>query len=326
MFTTAWHDVDLTFIFTPECDKLFYVDSDYHYFQTIRENNPHTPIRQVVLCHTASLFKIAKSAVGYQNMDKSTRSRAVVIPLDTKMAYKKASGYLKCESLMYIASKEFRQEYLIGRTGLRRDNACLTRAAQFIGTSKLLLFEENLTFSVFIPCLTCNSNIFAKLETISIAGIKTAWDNQNRNMHKYLAYIWATENVTCGMKHSGFENLNHPYICPIKVIGEKYNLTITEAENHEHVLFSYSKRSFGAAIFLTSKKIPLDDSIYQVNFRSINFITITNPPSSSSGVETFMSPLDVETWTCLLISSLAVAGFLTWIDGSDGIFAPRSHF
>lgn len=322
----AWRDVfldaDLTFIFAPKCSKMVDKDADWSHFKAVIAGNPFTPLRHIVICHTQSDFLPPDwgntlQAYVYQKTEKSLRFKSVFVRLEATPQSTAVSGYIKCEYLIIILSEIFRQEYIFGRTVRDRDAICFKRAAQIVGSAKLILLEGSHTLpDVFIPCLTCNPITFKQLKILSFSSIRQSWDAQNRDMRKYLAFFQGSINVTCGPFHRGYLKSEFPEFCPVATIAEKYNLTLLQDTGHHKLLFSL--RSFGLVIFPRLNNIGLRDIIYVVRFNSINFVTVTNPPIMAGGIETFVSPFDPETWACLLISVISVAIFLTWSGWKNG--------
>ncbi|OXA39872.1 Capsid assembly protein UL37, partial [Folsomia candida] len=86
---TVWNgiflDADLTFVFTPENDKLMDVDPDFLYFQIIRVDNSYSPLRNFVF--PQSLFpmteqvriSLRKKLNRHYAIEKSARPKAVFV-------------------------------------------------------------------------------------------------------------------------------------------------------------------------------------------------------------------------------------------------------
>lgn len=310
-----WNNVflkaDLTFIFSPKCYNLFNLDADLPYFEELKVANLYTPLRLIVICHTSSQtltpsWPKSLRPFKYRSREKSARTKSTFVQLEQTPWSTAVAGYLSCEYLILILGEVFRQEYIFINANPHRDAVCFERAANILGTTKLIIFEKTVTSTLLIPCLTCKPIVFQYLEIITFQEIGQAWHTHNKDMHKYSAFVDDSINTTCGLLHSGFTNSKYPDFCPIATIAAKYNLTLIE----DHV-FSYSyNESFGRLLVTRLNHFFLRDAIFQVNFKSFNFVTVTNPSTHASGVETFVSPLDVETWICLLISVVSTVGFL----------------
>lgn len=220
-------------------------------------------------------------------------------------------GCLTCEYLLQIAGKVFQQEFIFGQILNDQDWECLKYGHVILSNTKLILFEEILPISFLIPCLTCNTITYIKLpiET-SIPVIKELWDIQNRDMHTYKVTVQGSVSGNCSLFHWGYVNLEHKHFCPIATISTKYNLTMIQYLEHSPNLLTYADKSFGV-VFKKSDDIGLQNYLYDVQLRYINFLTVTNPPSPSSGVDTFIKPFDKLTWALLLITVILVAGFLS---------------
>lgn len=128
-------------------------------------------------------------------------------------------------------------------------------------------------------------------------------------------------NAECGLLHFGFANLRNTEFCAVATIAEKYNLTLVQYKNQFEAWFGDTS----LRVFIYSNVINPESDFYilQVDFLSINFIAATLPPSLANGIETFVSPLDAESWTSLLLIVALVAGFLTCL-GWRG--APRTSW
>ncbi|XP_035708287.1 uncharacterized protein LOC110850132 [Folsomia candida] len=135
-------------------------------------------------------------------------------------------------------------------------------------------------------------------------------------MHQYSVLVWGSPNATCGLLYWRNANVKNQYFCPIAIVAEKYNLTMQEDSGGGEAHFSFQK-SFGSFFSIQLNKVGTRDYILNVNLRSINFLTVTNPPSPSNGVETFVTPFDLATWMCLLVITLSLAGFLNFAIRQD---------
>lgn len=253
------------------------------------------------------------AAFAYSRTEKSARAKAIFLPLDPTIGYRE---FLKCESFIHWADRVFRQEYIFAHFVHHVDLACLKKHTESISTARLILFES-LNSLPFIPCLTCEPKTYSKIQSVSIHNIRQLWDAENKDMHKYLIFILDTVNATCGLLHSGFNNVRCPCLCPIATIAEKYNLTLTQYMGHYITPTSFVKNSFGVFFYRIGEVSP-DEAMYEINVHIINFMTVTNPPSPGSGVATFVSPFDTGTWTSLLFSVISVAGCLTWLAWKGG--------
>ncbi len=320
LWSSLFLNADITFIFTPECSKLLDENRDFPYFQKLRAGNPYTPQRQIILCRTTSAFNSSNGInplrrYAYLGTEKSPRPKAIFVPVDATTGYNQASTNLKCEYLIKDSSLVLRQEYIFGYTLLHRDGACFKYAAQIIGTAKLFLFQEGINSSLLIPCLTCDPKIFIQVERFLLSGVRRAWDLENTNMHKYFAFLSNFVRVKCSLHYREFLNVFNNY-CLIQEIADKHNLTLLNYVDNDHVFFS--SKSIGV-LFIIELGMPNSDYLtYIIRYCAINFITVTDYPSPAGGVETFMSPLDLGSWICLLISAIAVAGFLASLVIADG--------
>lgn len=306
---------DLTFIFSPNCDKLLDVAASMPYFHDIIQENSYTPLRHIVLCQTRSRhhypngFNLRKW-YDYNGTMKSARNKVLFAPLEAIKGSNPASVEYKCVFLIYIADRVFHQEFVFGRTNRPLAKACLQRHAQFLGTVKLVLFEESHTSLHFIPRLTCSPITFSQLETISLPHIQQAWDAENTNLHEYLIFVTTPVIAKCGLLYEGFLKLQDTDFCPVSTIAEKYNLTVLEF-NRRMIVFD--EKSFGVPLFSMFNQISLTDVVNQLDFMLINFITVTSLPSPANGLATFLSPFDLETWCCLVTSVISTAGFLQFV-------------
>lgn len=316
-----FHDSDLTFIFTPNMYKILDVDGDSPYFQDVRSNNAYTPIRHLVL-HQREMIMPVPLEINFINKfkhrptEKLSRPKVAFAPLHGTMEFITAQGLLQCEYIFHISHLVFRQEYFSGHINSPRSKECLHRHADWLGTLKLVLFKETLPVRLLIPCLTCNPKIFSAPRTFSLLGIRRTWDTQNRDMHKYLVLVHTSVQAKCGLLYKGLANLTFSDFCLVAAIAEKYNLAVLEYSTGRHFPF---EGNFGFALAALFDEFRVYHFVYQVEFISINFMTVTNPPSPAGGVSTFVSPLDLETWSCLIISILSAAGILTLIQWNGDV-------
>ncbi|OXA46677.1 hypothetical protein Fcan01_18158 [Folsomia candida] len=310
--STLWQvmfpDADLTFLFTPEFSQLLNVDSDYPYFSSIIKNTQYIPHKLVQLCHQENTFPhtYPLKNFGHPNRSKSSRPRVIFLRLDSTES-------LKCNYLISLAENQFRQEYIFGDIAQPQNNSpCISNAALILSSAKLILFSQKNSTFFTIPCSTCDVIISSQLETIiSLRAVRQAWDILNLNMHKYLVMIKSSVNATCGLNHNGFSNLNTTNFCPVAVIAEKYNLTLLQYHAPSNKVSVNPMKSFGIVLYTKISNITPTDYIYEVAFKSTNFISVSNPPFHSGGVDTFVTPFDIETWTFLLLTAISAAGILT---------------
>lgn len=313
-------DADITFIFISECSKL--LDSDSAYFHSVLISNSYTPLRHIVLCETLSDFHLpieVDSLHGFAHREskKSARHRALVIPLIRTRRLE--TGYLTCEILLHHVIKEFRPHHVFGKLDLSSPNVeCIQHAAVLIGTAKLVVFDDSLTSPLLIPCLTCEPIRFLQLSTYSSSEIGTSWDAQNRNMHKY-SVSYATlekslQNSACYAPYSHCTNSLDADFCLVLGIAEKYNLTLLKKYGTDSIADFHPNRSFGGVLSYRINYVETFYYIYKASFTYVNFLTITNPPSPTNEV----TPFDWETWLCLLLSVVGLAGFLTLLELMGG--------
>lgn len=144
-------------------------------------------------------------------------------------------------------------------------------------------------------------------------------------MHKYVLHYFAPiylfiGNGTCGLQYKEYDLIAMTDMCKVLEIPGKYNLTL-ELEYHRFINFNgqISGRSFGRATPYVEQYNEMDDSIYQVVFYSLNFITVTNPPSANSGLDAFISPFDSETWAFLFITVVTLGGFVSGLGQMDSV-------
>lgn len=316
-YATSWSiwnglffDSDLTLIFTPE----FGVHCDFPHYRTVTDANSNTPLRIIVLCRTAPKLRYPtgnKSMEMYGRAVKSARRKVTILPMYLSVGKDSASVSKKCEILIKTAKNIFRQEYIFAQTSPNPDAACLRRHVHILGTINLVLFESYDSTTFFIPCLTCRPLVFTYLRTVSWLTIREAWDASNSNMHQYFVYVLSSADGKCGLDHTGFVNLQGSNICEVSAVAEKYNLTLMEYNGQ---LQAYSDESFGIFGYSDGTRHQSDYYIHQVIFASINFITISNPPSLARAIVSLLSPLDVGSWTCLIFIVSFGAGVLTLVD------------
>lgn len=166
---------------------------------------------------------------------------------------------------------------------------------------KLVVFEHLITTgSLYVPCRTCDTIAFTKLEKLSLPGIREAWDAHNRDHHKYVTYLPMPVKGSCALLQDGLSNLGDFEFCPVATIAERLNLTQPE---YRHGFMLRSENNFGLALAeWYHYDIALEFFCYDAAYRYINFITITKPPSPAGGVTIFLSPFDMKTWLCVLVS------------------------
>lgn len=266
-------------------------------------------MRHIVVCHTSTEIStlpgsLAMGAFIYRDLEKSGRPKAAFIRLDSGIGF--IDGWLKCEYLLLFLGNVFRQEFIFGQIVNYHDKACLRGGTYIAGISKLILFDKFLPASFQIPCLTCRPITYSRVRIINIRGIRKLWDANNRDMQEYKVTVLGSTDGTCGLFHWGYVNLEYTHFCPIATIAEKYNLTMVQNTR----LSRGADVGFGF-VLETKDGTSVRNYIYGVTFRYVNFMTVTNPPSTSSGVEAFIKPFDGETWAFLLITIVLVAGFLT---------------
>lgn len=132
-------------------------------------------------------------------------------------------------------------------------------------------------------------------------------------MHKYLVqhYILSNFHATCGLQYRGYIDLQDSKFCIFQIIAGKHNLTMLPEFGKQEGSESFGHRYFGNIIYAT-KRFENVSFVYEVNYMLINFVTITNLPSAASGLTTFVTPFDADTWLCLRLSVGSVAVFLSW--------------
>lgn len=314
-------DADITFIFVSECSKLLDIDSNFPYFHSVRILNSYTPLRQITLCESPIDFHLPTEIeslhdFSHRETGKSARHHTLFIPLNQPRLL--VSGYLTCEILLHLVTKEFRPDHVFGKVDLSRDIDCIKRAAVLIGTAKLAIFDDNLTSPLLIPCLTCEPLSFLQLLTFSPTEIYKRWNLLNKNMHKYsVSYSTLAEslvNSACSIPYVNSTNSLDPDFCLVLAIVQKYNLTLIRKYGTDSIADFHPHRNFGGVLSYRINYIETFYHIYKVSLSYVNFLTITNPPSPASGVATFVTPFDRETWICLLLTIIGLAGFLTYLE------------
>lgn len=111
MWDGSFLEADLTFVFTRDGNKLMDVDSDFPYFDIVRNNNSYTPVKHFVLNQSIFLTKrkIWKylRVHGYRSTEKSSRAKAIFINLLASTTWVN-----KCQNLLSNADVSFQQEIL----------------------------------------------------------------------------------------------------------------------------------------------------------------------------------------------------------------------
>lgn len=319
VFANIWHnafiDADLYFIFTPEYfNSVVDFENEFPYFHPVIANNAYTPLRLELLYHT--MYKIKHPQENYNNLENSSRYKCIFVSLESTKGEEQ-----KCENLLNLAGISLRQEYIYGYLNSQNDE-CRELAAINIGSARLVIFQFSLPSHILVPCLTCDTSApnIIPINTISHRDIQKSWDLQNRNMHKFAVLGYVSVNSTCSIFINGFVNFKYvnTNICPMAAIGHKYNLTGLKYGVGEKLLENFKNRNFGLVATSGTNELNLFTySIHQVSYTYINFVTITNPPSASVGVETFSSPFDTGTWACLLVSILTILVFLMYLDANQ---------
>lgn len=313
---TAWSDLfldaDLTFLFTHNGDMLIDVDTDFPYFQVVRDENSYTPLRHLVLFQSifattgTNLLHSPLRKHGYRYLEKSARPKIVFINLAQSATWK-----WTCADLILHSGASFRQEFVFGHIHYRKDLFCLHRHVRFLGKVKLVLLEGNLTPLLFVPCLTCDLTTLSEVKTLSLLGIRQAWDDQHSDFHKYFIFLPIRISGKSTMRQDGMANMRDFNFCPVATIAERYNLTLLDHRKSDAMS---GLNSFGYAyIVVNNYSVYPTRMLYDVGLKVVNFITITNPPAPESGLTTFISPFDIEVWGLLFVSVFSVAGFLTFI-------------
>lgn len=163
--SVIWNDLflnaDPTFVYTPN----FYVHSNY---RAVIDVNPYTPLRHIVLSRTLSELQYRNGTniwkpYKYSDKEKSAQRKVIFLPLHVTMGYSLASIRLNCEALIHVADRILRQEFIFAQISRPVDVACLVRHVQYLGKSKLVVFESTRTHTLLIPCLTCKPIIFSQL-------------------------------------------------------------------------------------------------------------------------------------------------------------------
>ncbi|OXA39927.1 putative RNA-directed DNA polymerase from transposon BS [Folsomia candida] len=298
------------------------MDAEIVIFRTVAEENSYTPLRHLVLCNTPLGVHYPAGKLlefyCYRATERATRPKGIFLTLDITKGYHIPTNMLHCEMLLYIADRYYRQQYIFGNTVHHRDSACLSRAAYWLSYSKLVLFENHFEFSKLhfqIPCLTCQPITSVQLNTVTLLRITELWDAQNRDMNKYLIFLRVSVNSTCGPLIHGFSIVAFADYCPTALISEKYNLTLLQTFD---VSNTYNRtRSFDLVLFSVGFDMGSLSFVYELNFVSVNFVTLTSLPSPASDVATFVSPLDTPTWIFALASVFMVAAYLMWLSWKE---------
>lgn len=167
--TSIWSDVfadtALTIIFTPNCDKLSDLDADLSDFQPVWSHNSYSPLRQILYCNNLSGPIIIDETITWKwnpPTDKSPRQKSSFVRIHNSPHDINIAIFLRCEYLILFANEVARPEYIFGQTSPHRDAECFKRAAKLIGSAKLILFEDNFTTPLLLPCLTCSPTAFSK--------------------------------------------------------------------------------------------------------------------------------------------------------------------
>lgn len=329
-YTTGSPDLfaesDLTFSHSPDSSTRLNNHPDYDDFYTVLAHNPYSPVRSVIL-HNVNWYNPNTErdikAFWYCAMEKTSRVKAIFVNLEQpSMRVDKGQKCFKCEYLVYLVGYRLGYEFIFARIEFSLiPKSFLLSAPALLGEAKFILFEKTFTSPLFIPCLTCDPIAYTKLEIISLGVIRETWNGLNRNMHQYLILLQSSVNATCVLNHKGYFNLESRNLCPVATVAAKYNLTLLEYEPNLDPLIA-TGRMF--SLVLESKVNAVDemDYIYEVRFKSTNFITVTDPGSQVSGVGAFVSPLTAEAWLCLLVTVISIAGFLTlmeWLRANQDI-------
>lgn len=318
---TVWSDLfldaDLTFIFTERHDRLTDLDTDYPYFHIVRVDNSYTPVHNLLvpesLYSNIYIMEALKylRVYGYHDTEKSARSKVIFVNLVASLEWK-----TKCEALILSSAESFQQEFVFGYYHGSQDLVCLARHVVFLRTMKLVVFQDSASSALSVPCLTCDDMMFSKMKTLSLLVIRQTWDAHNKDLHKYDILVQISRIGKCAILEDGSLKFGDLDFCPFAIITNKYNLTLKDNYLYPSI---HNYKSFGYEPI-----VPIDYNktfgygLDEVNLRKIDFITLTNPPSPSNGLATFVSPFDWEIWCCLLISVVSVAGFLTLL-GCKGL-------
>lgn len=305
-------EADLTFVLTQQCNNSADVGFDFTYFGSVMAENLNTPIR-LLYRMPSDLILSGKFYLHEAILEKVRRHQVIFIPLDNAKGYEFTRH--KPEYPIHHVEIVFRPNYIFARTGIHRDVATFAPIARFIRSAKLILFLDGISSPLFIPCLTCDPvSIFSQPDTItSLSNISQIWAAKNRDMHKYLVFVNDKVDVKCGLLHGGVVRLpdqeyqQYPDFCPVATIAEKYNLSLQEYQKDYNVT---NQRNFGLALFHKTAEALSNDYVYQVDLVYIKFVTITNPPSpGGSGIDTFVLPLDMESWICLFVTIFRLLDF-----------------
>lgn len=185
---------------------------------------------------------------------------------------------------------------------------------------KLVIFEGSVTSQLFVPCLTCDLIPFANVNSFTLGAIRQTWDAQNKDLNKYTVFMVQPVHGKCALLQDGLANLLNFHFCPVATIAARHNLTLL---HYKLPMKIRGRKSFRLALGLTPHyDTDLESVLYQVDFRTMSFVTITNPPSHASGVSTFISPFDLHIWCCLSFSVVSVAGFFTFLGFHERISGP----
>lgn len=285
-------DADLTFVYTPESDKSFAVDTGFPYVHVVMADNFYTPLRHVVfnqsIFSAMDINRHLNHLIKFEYPETKKFSRPIVLSLNFV-----ASARLdkNCENSIFSFVTAFRPELLFVKAEDRKDFYCLQRHPRFLVTGKLVLFHTN---SLFVPCLTCDRVVLSKLGKLSLPGIREGWDAQNRDLHKYFTYLNMPVKGSCALLQDGLSNLKDFAFCPVATIAERFNVTLLE---HRHGDMLQGNKNFGLALVeWYGYNTALEFICYGFDLQYINFITITKPPSPAGGVTIFLSPFDMQTW------------------------------
>lgn len=243
LYSGLFLDGDLTFIFTPTCRQLLDVDTDLPYHAIIEEN-PFTPIRQIVLCQTKSGFVLPPGSNYFDDYasrptERSPRTNSIFVRLQTSPRISSLIGMSKCEYLILSLALVFWHGCIFGLILPHRDAECFKRAAKLLGRTKLIIFEDNLSKPLLLPCLTCTPITFSKLEIASFSDLRHAWDVQNRDMNKYSVLVMGSTNGTCALINWRHADSTAPKFCELAAVSEKYNLTVAPDPGEASTYYSF---------------------------------------------------------------------------------------
>lgn len=273
--STVWSDLfldaDLSFVFTPNSDNVLDVDTNFPYFQAVRDGNLYTPLRNFVLQQfifsAMDPFKYFPQlkVYGYRDTEKSARPKVIFIDVVASPRWK-----LKCVHLILPTDAVFRQEFVFGHFHSHKDLYCFERHVTFLGTVKLVLFQDCVNSPIFVPCLTCNEIVISKVKTLSLLGIRLAWDAQNTNLHKYVTLLNIPIQGKCALLQDELANFKKLDFCPVRTIAERHNLTVLQLKSG--VLVNDNKSFSYALMKMAAYKDRIRFVFHQVQFRSINFL------------------------------------------------------